>query len=155
MKKEYYWFFMFILAAALVTGSTMSIYANFKYISQQSKLQQQQQDQKRLPEETNNKSTQSEDQVNTAKTKPTAVVDQKLADNGTSDSNNMIISQDEQEELNSMLSAMGSNNEDFSLQIKDFQEKNSLPVTGIMDTDTLNILINKVTLQKAVQHLNN
>lgn len=151
MKKEYYWFFMFILAAALVTGSTMSIITNFKYISQQSKLQQQQQ--KSLPEKADNESTLSVDESNTSKTKSTAA-GEILADNGTS-SNKMVISNDEQEEINAMLEAMGSNDADYTLRIKDFQEKNSLPVTGVMDTETLNLLINKATLQKAVQHLNN
>lgn len=150
MKKEYYWFFMFILAAALVTGSTMSIITNFKYISQQSKQQQQQ---KSLPEKTDNESTLSVDESNTSKTYSTAA-GEMLADNGTS-SNKMVISNDEQEEINAMLEAMGSNDVDYTLRIKDFQGKNSLPVTGVMDTETLNLLINKATLQKAVQHLNN
>lgn len=151
MKKEYYWFFMFILAAALVTGSTLSVYANFKYISQQSKLQQQ----KSIAKTSTGHANDSVGKNQTDSTGLNASADQKLADNGTSSTNKMVISPDEQNEINAMLEAMGSNNEDYTLRIKDFQEKNALPVTGTMDTDTLNLLINKVTLQKAVQHLNN
>lgn len=152
MKKEYYLFFMFILAAALVTGSTLSVCANFKYLSQQSKLQQQQQ--KSISAKKTSDAASTADNSNTSKTESAVAAGPKLADNGTSGSNKMIISHDEQAEITAMLEAMGSGNEDYTLRIKDFQEKNSLPVTGVMDTETLNLLINKATLQKAVQHLN-
>lgn len=149
MKKENYWFFMFILAAAIVVGSTMSLYTNFNDIFQQSKLQQQ----NSLPEKAENDSRSSVDKSKTSIIESPAA-GQMLALNGTS-SNQMVISDGEQEEINDMLEAMGSNDEDYTLRIKDFQKKNSLPVTGVMDTETLNLLINKVTLQKSAQHLNN
>lgn len=151
MKKEYFIFIILILAAAIVSGSTLCFFSNFKYISQQIKVQQQQ-----------TKASQAADSADSGLSDQTAKADmpsaasdstQQLALSSTNAET--LVSQTDQNEIDAMLDAVDTNGneEDYSLRIKNFQKKNALPITGVMDTQTLNALINRATLQRAIEHL--
>lgn len=153
MKKEYFWFLIFILAAAVVTGSTLGILANFEYISKQSQIRQQEM---KAVEANPNEHSSLPNQVQASNNKPgSADTTPQLAANGATDTTVMVVSQTEQFEIDAMLNAVeSSNNKDYSTRVRSFQERNALPITGIMDSQTLNTLINQVTIQKSIQRLN-
>lgn len=143
MKKEHFWFLIFILAAAVVTGSTLGIFTNFKYISKQSQLIHQDNQVNSGFENTNLEQGAS----NSA---------QQIAAQKAVDTTIMVVSSQEQKEIEAMLNTVEiSNCSDFNARVKIFQEKNALPITGIMDYQTLNTLINLATIQKSIQRLNN
>lgn len=155
MKKEYYWFLILILAAAVVTGSTLGLLTNFKYISQQSKI--------RLQENKAVESNTSElnqpsltNQTLAANNESSSANDTpQIAANGTTDTTVMMVSQAEKDEIDIMLNAVENiNGTDYRARIRSFQEKNALSITGLMDSQTLNALINQATIQRSLQHLN-
>lgn len=164
MKKEYFWFLIFILAAAVVTGSTLGIITNFKYITQHHKLSIQEQESPELhslESQINRQPVQDSSQP--SNTNDTAINHQHAAGSPASitiatseDTIELPVSEAEKAEINAMLNTIeSSNNADFNAQLKNFQEKNSLPSTGVIDLQTLQTLINQATIQRAVQHLNN
>lgn len=144
MKKEYFWFLILILAAAIVTGSTLGILTNFKYISQQSKLIQQ------------DKAAGSLNSSYTSFEQSSSNSSQQIVAQKAVDTTAMVVSSHEQKEIETMLNAVENCNcSDFNDQVRNFQEKHALPITGIMDSQTLNTLINMATIQKSIQRLNN
>jgi len=157
MKKEYFWFLILILAAAVITGSTLGMITNFKYISQQSKIRLQ--ENKAVETKAiklNNSSSPKQTQAVNNEPVSTDSAPQQLAANGASDTTIMLVSQTEKDEFDAMLNAVESNHgADYSARIKSFQEKHALPITGVMDSQTLSILINQATLQRSIQHLSN
>ncbi len=164
MKKEYFWFFILILAAAIVTGSTLGIITNFKYISQQSKLLLQEQD----AQESNNLNSHNDSQSAKGSLQPNTETNDTinkqsstgLASNSvqtsTPDTTDMKISKAEKAEINTMLNTVVTkDNSDFDVKVKHFQSKNSLPSTGIVDSQTLALIIDQAKLQRAIQRLDN
>ncbi|MDD3365420.1 MAG: peptidoglycan-binding domain-containing protein [Syntrophomonas sp.] len=171
MKKEYYWFFVLILAAAVVAGSTLGITMNYKYISEQIMKERSQQEaleaqaqQKPassplevkippqdmppdIPQKSSNTTTPATTQSSTAVSSAPA----PASGNGNK---LLVLSQEEKRDIEMMLSSVGiPANTDYSQRIRQFQEKNTLTATGIMDSQTLGALINKVTINQANRHL--
>lgn len=162
MKKEYFWFLIFILAAAVITGSTLGMITNFKYISQQCKLrlnEQETQEKISVSQKTNTQAAPSSNTQtnNSARDNQSASESTATITVGTSDENvKLPISQDERQEIEAMLKTVNSGNSpDYNAKVKNFQKDNSLPTTGTIDTQTLQVLINQATLQKAIQRLDN
>lgn len=129
MKKEYFIFLILIVAAAVVTGSTIAFASNFDVIN--SSLNQ----------------------------TPTANLESQLADvsndkEDLSDSDDTyevtVISAGEQEQILRMLKALGLvNGADPEEYIKNFQAQNSLEPTGNLDSETLSLIIEQIKLEKA------
>ena len=156
MKKEHFSFLIFILAAAVVTGTTLGVFTNFKYISQQSKIRLQENQAVESKTSELNNSSSTNQTLTTNNESGSTSTNQQLAANGTTDTTVMIVSQAEKDEIDVMLNAVEKNNgTDYSARVRSFQEKNALPITGVMDSQTLNALINQATIQRSVQRLNN
>jgi len=174
VKTEHFFFLVLVLAAAIVVGSTMGILLNMKYITQavknnaQIELEQAQQEKQGQTSETdqavangNNTKIQStpNSQQSASTTHSSSVVESdSKAPSVTVAANNsslMVISRQEQQQIETMLETVdNSQGVDYCSRIKNFQEKNSLSITGILDSPTLNALIYQVKLQKAMQYLN-
>lgn len=60
----------------------------------------------------------------------------------------LLLTENEVKEICSMLKELGYETSDLSGAVKHFQEKNHLPATGYLDTDTLNSIITQVLKQK-------
>lgn len=156
MKKEYFWFLILIVAAAVVTGSTLGIVTNFSHIVQhhQLSIQEQNPEAQSLKNQINEKPAQdssatNDEPMNSPSPVGIAVVtpDETIV---------MSVSESEKEAITAMLnSVQPSHSADFGTNLRSFQENNSLPATGIVDLQTLQTLINQATIQRAAQHLNN
>jgi hypothetical protein len=67
----------------------------------------------------------------------------------------VLISPDEQTEVARMLNTIDpSDSSDYNERITKFQKQHSLSVTGVLDAQTLGILIQQAKLQKTYQRLN-
>ncbi|MDD4802649.1 MAG: peptidoglycan-binding domain-containing protein, partial [Syntrophomonas sp.] len=166
MKKEYYLFFILILAAAMVAGSTLGITMNYKYISEQVINQRSQQETLQahpeqqshsplevkippedmppaIPSKPNNDSASQSNNI-TDDTSASVTVSSSSGGNRI-----LLLSQAEKSDIEIMLTATGiAANDNYSQRIREFQENNSLSATGIMDSQTLSLLIRKTTLQQ-------
>lgn len=156
MKKEYFWFLILVVAAAVVTGSTLGIVTNFGHIVQHHQLNIQEQN----PE--------SPSLMNQTDTKR-ATLDSLPTNDGSGEVSPvgitvitpeetivLSVSESEKAAISAMLDAVQpGRNTDFDTNLKHFQESNSLPATGIVDLQTLQALISQATIQRATQHLNN
>lgn len=66
----------------------------------------------------------------------------------------MVVTGEEKEQIIAMLQQLGMPvGGDYNQFIKDFQQQQSLPATGSLDSRTLRIIINKTTQQRAQQAL--
>jgi len=171
MKKEYYWFFILILAAAVVAGSTLGIMMNYKYISEQvikarsnqEAIEAQAQEKpassslevkipsQDIPPNIPQKSTNTTTPASTQSSAPVYSAPAPASGNGNK---LLVLSQDEKRDIEMMLSTVGiPADKEYSQRIREFQEKNTLTTTGIMDSQTLGALINKVTVYQVNRHL--
>ncbi len=160
MKKEYFWFLTFILAAAVVTGSTLGMITNFKYISQHTKARLQEQKELELEKTQKTNNLELDDPFGQTKetgtTQSSTSSDTSLALGPAADNATLVISNEEKNEIDAMLNTLDdSTKTDFGERIKHFQLKNALPSTGIIDLQTLNLLINQAKIEKAGQRLAN
>ncbi|CFY12410.1 Peptidoglycan binding-like [Syntrophomonas zehnderi OL-4] len=156
MKKEYVWFLILVLAAAVLTGSTLGIVTNFSHIVQYHKpsIKEQNPEVQSLENQINEKPAQDlsplhDEPMNVASPGGIAVVtpDETIV---------LSVSESEKAAITAMLnSVQPSHSPDFDTNLKHFQEKNYLPATGIVDLQTLQTLINQATIQRAAQHLHN
>lgn len=143
MKKETFFFLALVLAAAVITGSTVGIISNFDIIVNNSSIA--------------NPSV-SEQAESTADEKNTADVDSdtNLQDGKsscykvTADSTElMVISQKEKEQIMVMLQELGmSKDSDYTEFIRNFQQTQSLNPTGNLDSKTLDAIIRQATLKR-------
>ncbi|PKM77805.1 MAG: hypothetical protein CVU90_04960 [Firmicutes bacterium HGW-Firmicutes-15] len=171
MKKEYYWFFVLILAAAVVAGSTLGIIMNYKYISEQILRERSNQEaleataqdkpsssqlevkipSKDIPPDVPQKTTNTTTSVTTQSS--TAVSSAPAPANGNGNKL-LVLSQAEKRDIEMMLSTVGiSADQEYTQRIREFQEKSTLTITGIMDSQTLGALIKKTTINHASRHL--
>ncbi|HZK43367.1 MAG TPA: hypothetical protein VFC73_03685 [Syntrophomonadaceae bacterium] len=136
MRKEYYIFLILIVAAAVIAGSTISLAGNIDIISPN--LNQSQVT-----------SSAKETLPNEKKTEETL-----LSSINTHNNEVIVISAEEQNQIIEMLQALGMvNKQDSNEFIKHFQTQNSLTPTGALDSITLDIIIEKVKLEKANRSL--
>lgn len=160
MKKEYLFFLVMVLAAAIVTGATIGLISNFHYIVNQnpnssSQVESVNQEAATQPSaqpnaESGDKAVepsvqQSSDSGN--EVQKVAVVNQPAS---TKEQGYLILSGEEKEQVVNMLVSLGANQEgDYSEFIRKFQKEKSLTPTGSLDSLTLNAIILEVTRQRA------
>jgi len=142
MKKENFFFLIFVLAAAVITGSTLGIANSLIYIKEQGEvLKQEAAAQENSQEETAAESSlyaglESEGPVPAAPSLPEL----------------MVITEAEKEEIQSMLTGLGMvESADYNKFIIEFQKNNSIEPTGYLDSQTLQAIIKQATLQKAAE----
>jgi hypothetical protein len=164
LKKEYLFFLVMVLAAAIVTGATIGFISNFHYIMNRSSATSQteavQQDTTASdPDEPKDvlqsDPAKSEDQGDRNPDSQVKKVTAVKPPTPTSEQGYLVLSQDEQEQVVNMLVSLGANQDgDYSEFIRNFQEKKSLPPTGSLDSLTLNAIILEATRQRAAQMVN-
>jgi archaellum component FlaG (FlaF/FlaG flagellin family) len=131
LRKKYFGFFILFLAAVVIAGFTMGIIINYKNLSQQALA-------KSIPVAAQPSTAVSSD--------PTSVI----SGNGEL----MVMSQAEKGEIELMLNTVGiSADKEYNQRINEFQEKNTITPTGILDSWTLGTLINQVKMYHINQHL--
>ncbi|MBC7075192.1 MAG: hypothetical protein H5T98_03810 [Syntrophomonadaceae bacterium] len=142
MKKENFFFLIFVLAAAVITGSTLGIANSLIYIREQGEaLKQEAAAQENSQEETAAEfslyaALESEAPVPAAPSLPEL----------------MVITEAEKEEIQGMLTGLGMvEGADYNKFIMEFQKNNSIEPTGYLDSQTLQAIIKQATLQKAAE----
>ncbi len=150
MKKEYLFFLIFVLAAAIVTGATIGLISNFHYIEQQTMENTSQIEPAQQQASTPNPSEQG-DSINNTDNKgdnvPVAHNTSPIAEQGY-----VVLSGEEKQQVIDMLVSLGATKDgDYSNFIRNFQKEKSLNPTGSLDSLTLNAIINEVTRQRAAQ----
>ncbi len=169
MKKEYYWFFVLILAAAVVAGSTLGIIMNYKYISEQiikeranqESLEAQAQEKPasnslevKIPNQDIPPNIPPKSTTTSATTQSGTTVSSAPAPTNGNGNKLLVLSQAEKKDIEMMLTTVGiPANKDYSQRIREFQEKNTLTTTGIMDSQTLGALISKATVNQVNRHM--
>ncbi|MDD3853540.1 MAG: peptidoglycan-binding domain-containing protein [Syntrophomonadaceae bacterium] len=135
MKKEYYFFFIFVIAAATLIGSTIAVISNMGNIINHHNATQT--DAGVKPDKSAYHV--SADEINIGKD-AVAETDYEL----------MVVSDLEQQQIDAMLKQLGkSDDQDKGQFISEFQQLNSLPPTGTLDSKTLHLIITQVTLNQA------
>ena len=163
MKKEYYIFLILIVAAAVITGSTIGLASNFDLIMKNSPLQAEQMQ----AEQAQSGQTQTE-QLSTEHLQ-IASIDKPMEDNSMDTTaelaatpnspsrggnspyfkDDLIISPHDRRQILGLLVVLGmidTNNYDTFL--KEFQTQHELNPSGNLDTDTLNHIIEQVRSEK-------
>lgn len=144
MRKEHYIFLVFMVAAAVVCGYTLAFASCYKTIISENPPAGIIASEKAQQPSQNPKPQESE---STAAT--------QLA-SANSETEMMIVSQDEQQEIEEMLRTLGmQEGQDLEEFLIDFQKEQNLEPTGNLDSITLNTVITQTTLQKAIQRMNN
>ncbi|MGI6434756.1 MAG: hypothetical protein ACOX0F_05275 [Syntrophomonadaceae bacterium] len=146
MKLEYYIFLSLVLTAAIVTGSTLGVAANFPYIVEQAQKAQAAQ----LTAQTVSSTlTESEGLDPSVAATPTVATANNSASPVLS-TDVMLITAAEKKQIVEMLIMLGMTTEnDFSAFIKGFQQKHALDATGLLDSKTLHFIMEEAKLKKA------
>ncbi len=149
MKLEHYVFFSLILAAAIVTGSTLGILLHFPQIAEQVQVTQLAAKDHILghPESVIT-------QMPTPTGQPSeARLEISTADNCTTSvlgHDVMLVSAGERKQIVEMLKMIGMAAEtDLPAFIKNYQQKYSLEVTGLLDSKTLHYILEEAKLKQA------
>lgn len=154
MRKEYAVFFSLILAAAITAGSTLSLANNTQALAE---YRQTQQNKKNLePEE--NTASEKPDASQTSYDKSMLYL-QKDISRGSDEFRYVYISNEnkpvsltdeEKKQVIAMLKELGMASEDeYTVFLRDFQQKHNLLPTGNLDTFTLELIINQVQIERA------
>ena len=164
MKKEYLFFLVMVLAAAVITGATIGLISNFHYIEKQVQENQsaaetpQQQasaplDEPNNPIKSETVNSDSKDNINTNNEVKTVAVVRPAT--SSTEQGYLVLSGEEKQQIVDMLVSLGATkNGDYSTFIRNFQRAKSLPPTGSLDSLTLHAIINEVTRQKAAGMVN-
>ncbi len=164
MKKEYLFFLVMVLAAAVITGATIGLISNFHYIEKQVQENQsaaetpQQQasaplDEPNNPIKSETVNSDSKDNINTNNEVKTVAVVRPAT--SSTEQGYLVLSGEEKQQIVDMLVSLGATkNGDYSTFIRNFQKEKSLPPTGSLDSLTLHAIINEVTRQKAAGMVN-
>ncbi|MGI5880181.1 MAG: hypothetical protein ACOX6L_06255 [Syntrophomonadaceae bacterium] len=133
MKKEYYFFFILVIAGATLIGSTIAVVSNMGKIINHHNAPQ--------SEVNPDKSTENTSAVDVNADKDTATEAAYEL---------MVLSDLEQKQIDAMLKQLGKTDAQDNIQfISEFQQQNSLPATGTLDSKTLHLIITQVTLNQA------
>ncbi|HHW60723.1 MAG TPA: hypothetical protein GX404_02320 [Syntrophomonadaceae bacterium] len=145
MKKDHSIFFVFILAAAVITGSTFGMLHNLPSLLKA-----------RQPVAVQKTSLQATSLRNDT---PKQVADSSVANKKTSaqdDSADLLLTPEEKQEIQIMLDKLDPENSgNYSRQITLIQKKYRLSITGVLDRETLSKIVEETRLQKAEQTLQN
>ncbi|MGS0763605.1 peptidoglycan-binding domain-containing protein [Syntrophomonas curvata] len=165
MKKEYLFFLVMVLAAAVITGATIGFISNFHYIVNQSPASTSQAEPVQQDTAASNPDRQN-DVLKSQPVEPGDIGDKNTDSQGrkvavvksptpTSEQGYLILSREEKQQVINMLVSLGANKGgDYSEFIRNFQKEKSLPPTGSLDSLTLNAIILEVTRQRATQMVN-
>lgn len=156
IKKGNFFFLVFLLAAAVVLGSTVGLISNINYIVHKNEMNKQ-------------KSTSQAEEENITEpvkiSPPTASPENKASSNLESNvtpvqpsspvnPNQIDIGDEERHLLKEMLYNLGmKDTDDFNNFVRAFQNKNSLQATGNIDYPTLNAIIQQSTMQQVSKSL--
>lgn len=151
MQKGYYFFLILVLASAVILGSTIGLISNVSYIVQNTELLKPQPNEV-FPDGHAHDSVSPTPQSNI----PGSLQGEKQPlSTSSGDSEYMVLSQEEKEQIKQMLFGLGmGENDDLGQFVLEFQKKNSLETTGILDSQTLDIIIKQSTLQEVSRSLN-
>lgn len=147
MKKEYVFFLVLVLAAAIVTGSTIGIVNNLDIIlGHNHNADNVLASSDNLPIEKRVAQNNNSDDVSNI-SRSAASRNSNIA---TPDATElMLVSQQEQEQIVDMLKYLGMpEGADYSEFIRQFQQTHSLKPTGNLDSITLDTVIRQVTINK-------
>ncbi len=165
MKKEYLFFLVMVLAAAVITGATIGLISNFHYIEKQVQENQsaaetpQQQasaplDEPNNPVKSKTVNSESKENINNNEVEVKKVAVVRPATSST-EQGYLVLSREEKQQIIDMLVSLGATrNGDYNAFIRNFQKEKSLPPTGSLDSLTLHAIINEVTRQKAAGMFN-
>lgn len=152
MRKETYVFLILILSAAITTGSTAGIITNIKYVK--THLSAMSADNK-LASESEADPHNSATAPSTSRSSPNRQVEVAAAQAGTSsgstDSESLNMSADEQSQVKDMLVNLGMQNADYAQLIMQYQQAHGINPTGNLDSNTLNSIVQEITLERARQ----
>lgn len=157
IKKGNFFFLVFLLAAAVILGSTLGVISNINYIVQKNEMNKQ-------------KSTSSQAEEDNAAepvkiSPPTASPADNASDNlefevtpvqssSSVNPDQIDIGDEERHLLKEMLYNLGmKDTDDFNNFVRAFQNKNSLRATGNIDYPTLNAIIQQSTMQQVSKSL--
>lgn len=160
MKKEYLFFLVLVLAAAIITGATIGFISNFHHIQKQAQenLSQVQTTEQQTLEQGDgvkdeNANPEDEPLYNDSNEIKKVTVSQPAAP--TTEQGYLVLSGEEKQQIVDMLVSLGATKDgDYSAFIRNFQKEKSLPPTGNLDSLTLNAVIYEVTKQRAAQIVN-
>lgn len=158
MKKESLFFLVMVLMAAVIAGATMGIVSSFDIIVDRVNVINS--EAQTVNTEVADGEEAADSAVVTKKTPPDAS-DQPTAYQGTASgvsdgtsSDVMVVTSEEKAQITAMLHELGmAEGADYNQFIKQFQQQQSIPATGSLDSQTLRVIINKTTEQKARQSM--
>ncbi|HBQ25364.1 MAG TPA: hypothetical protein DD791_03125 [Syntrophomonas sp.] len=159
MKKEYLFFLVLVLAAAVVTGATIGFISNFDYIkkhAQEDLSQIELSQQQAISQNSNDQSDSVKNIGVNPEDKDNYHTNNDVA-TPSMDQGHLILSREEKQQVIDMLISLGAaanDDGDYSTFIRNFQMEKSLPSTGSLDSLTLNAIINELTYQRAAKMAN-
>lgn len=155
IKKGNFFFLVFLLAAAVILGSTIGLISNVSYIVHQG-MNKQNSTTSKVEEKTVTEpaDTSSETAPQTDNAKNESSVPSAQSALPSANPNQIDIGDDERQLLKEMLYNLGmKETDDFNNFVRAFQNKNSLQATGNIDYQTLNVIIQQSTLQEVSRSL--
>lgn len=147
MKQSTFFFLTLVLAAAIITGSTLGVISNFENIKTAVQNQP-------VANVANTEASEREEISPTGNgpSSSQATVQTALAPTGSNSTELMVISPEDGAEITSMLVQLGMTGETDSTEfIKQYQQTRGIQPTGNIDSMTLNSIIKDVKQQRASQ----
>lgn len=158
IKKGSFFFLVFLVAAAVILGSTVGLISNINYIVHQrmnnhnSTSSQAEETVSDEPADASREAASETDNANNCESSTPSAQSALLP----ADPNQIDIGDDERQLLKEMLYNLGmKETDDFNAFIRAFQNKNSLQATGNIDYSTLSAIIQQSTLRGVSKSLNN
>lgn len=146
MKLEYYIFLSLVLTAAIVTGSTLGVAANFPYIVEQSQKTQTAQ----LTAPAVSSTLTGSEGLKPSVAAAPSVITASNSGSPVLSSDVMLVTAAEKNQIVEMLIMLGMATEaDFPAFVKGFQQKHALDATGLLDSKTLHFIMEEAKLKKA------
>lgn len=158
IKKGNFFFLVFLIAAAVVIGSTVGLISNVNYIVHETEMLKENSSTSNVEEEPVAE-TETETPDTTSQTDSTANIESSVPaaqpSNPTANPDQLDIGDDERQLLREMLYSLGMKETDnFNDFVRSFQFKNSLNATGNIDYATLNAIIQQSTMQQVSKSMN-
>ncbi|MEN6324795.1 MAG: peptidoglycan-binding domain-containing protein [Syntrophomonas sp.] len=159
LKKGNFFFLVFLLAAAVVLGSTVGLISNINYIVHKTEMSKEKPTSSKAEEETiaepTNNSPETAPQADYASNNLESSPPPAQSASPVADPNQIDIGNDERQLLKEMLYNLGmKETDDFNAFVRAFQNKNSLQATGNIDYSTLNAIIQQSTMLEVSKSLN-
>lgn len=137
MKLEHYIFLSLILAAAIVTGSTLCVAAHFPYLMEQA-------EKARAVQLAVTQEATERDPATSMTYTPA-----EISRGSSAGVDIMVITAAEKEQILTMLKSLGMDDQaELSTFIRSFQERHALNATGLLDSKTLHIIMEEAKLVK-------